>query len=61
MSENTLDLLSQADMDSFFELLSLFTNHPEDGTFITGILSEEGREWLLSVVSIVRKASSAPE
>ena len=28
MSKNIMDFLSQADMDSFFDLLSLFTSHP---------------------------------
>ena len=59
MSKDLLDFLKQVDMESFFEFLSLFTNHPEYGTFITSIVTEEGREWLLSVVQIVRKASLA--
>ncbi len=60
MSKKLLVFLKQVDMDSFLDLLLLFTNHPEYGTFITNIVSEEGREWLLSVVSIVGKADSAP-
>ena len=61
MSRNIIGFLSQVDMESFFELLTLFTHHPEYGTFITSIITGEGREWLLSVVSIVRKANSDPE
>ena len=61
MSKNLLDFLKQADMDSFIDLLPLFVSHPEYGTFITSILSEEGLEWLRSVVQIVRKANLAPE
>lgn len=61
MSKNIIGFLSQVDTESFFELLRLFKNHPKYGTFITSIITGEGREWLLSVVSLVRKANSAPE
>ncbi|MFC1892984.1 hypothetical protein ACFLYR_02955 [Chloroflexota bacterium] len=59
VSKNIIDFLSQVDIDAFLDLLPLFTNHPEYGTSITRILSEEGLEWFQSVVSIARKARPA--
>ena len=61
ISKNIIDFLSHVDIDAFLDLLPLFTNHPEYGTFVTRILSEEGLEWFRSVVSIARKAGLAPK
>lgn len=59
MSKQMLDFLARVDVESFLELLSLFTNDPNYGTFVTDMVAEEGRVWLLEVTSIIRGQDGA--